>query len=253
MSESTSVDRLGTWLEDGPQFAPPHLLASVLDDVARTTPSRHVWPWRRFGDRSSTRPSFEMWRVTPGVVAVGAVAMVLSVGSVLLVMRAQPDVGVRRPDGTNPAATVSSGPTGFTADLALDLTEGGQILDPGVPIPLTRSFEGGIWSGPMEVTTAGRTLRGELRLDMRHEIEPTPAGPAVNHAWGSARGSLESALCDGSMAFSYYRGGPAGGTFFLRCAEATLIGGQVASADVSPTDSGWRLTARIIGIYRDGG
>jgi hypothetical protein len=88
---------------------------------------------------------------------------------------------------------------------------------------------------------------------MSHEIQSTLTGPAVNHAWGSSAGTLSGASCDGSIAFSYYRGGPVGGTFFLWCSDATLIGGRVASADVSPTDSGWRLTARIIGIYRDGG
>ena len=46
MSGSTFPERLGAWLEEGPQLAPPDLLGSVIDGVARTTPSRRVWPWR---------------------------------------------------------------------------------------------------------------------------------------------------------------------------------------------------------------
>jgi hypothetical protein len=253
MSEPSFGDRVDSWLHDGPQFAPPDLLASVTDDVARTTPARYIWPWRRFGDGVSTGRSYEMSRFKAGVVAVGAAAIVLSVGSALLATQVRPDVGIRRPDGTNPATTVGSGLIGFTADLSLDLTEGGRSLDPGVPIPLTRSLEGGTWSGAIEVTTAGRNLRGEMRLDMHNEIEPTPTGPAVNHGWGSATGSLDGELCDGSIAFSYYRGGPAAGTFFLRCTDDAIMGGQVLSVDVSPTESGWLLTARINGTYRDGG
>jgi hypothetical protein len=243
MTRSRSAEeRIERWLkEDAVGSLPDRVFDATFERLRGT----------RQAGRPAWRP-FSMSRPFSAMIAIGAAAIVVAVGGALLLMQARPDPRIGPPRATATTETLPAGVLDATASLDLEVV---QPVTPHAepPVPAPRQLESGSFSGTIEVAVAGRTISGVLRLDTTHELEYSLTGPVVNHAWGSATGELNGAACDGSIAFTYFRGGPAGGTMFLRCADGTIVGGRVDSVDVALADSKWRLTARVNGSYAGGG
>jgi hypothetical protein len=242
MTRSRSAeDRIQQWLEEEAVGSLPDRVIDATFERSRGTRQAQWSDWRPF---SMSRPFSAM-------IAVGAAAIVVAVGGALLV-QARPDLRIGLPQATGAAEALPAGVLDATANLDLEIDE---TVRPRAepPVPAPRRLESGTSSGTIEIAVAGRTVSGVLRLNLTHELEYSLTGPVVNHAWGLATGELNGAACDGSIAFSYFRGGPSGGTMFLRCADGTVFGGRVDSVDVTLSDSTWRLTARVNGSYKAGG
>ena len=242
MTERRSVEnRISLWLEEQ---AAGRLPDRVLDATFEQT--------RREGQPAgpSDRRSFPMSRLIPASVALGAVAIIVALVASAFQSRSPAELQGAYPQKPASVAPNVDGTLDATVDLVFDLEE--WHVDQSVIVPSTRDFEVVTWSGTIDVVTADRNLAGDVRLDSSHELTRTPTGPTANHAWGSLTGHLGDASCDGSIAFTYYRAGPAGGTFFLRCSDGSMLGGQIPSVVVRHVDPGWQLTARVDAAYHTG-
>jgi hypothetical protein len=188
-------------------------------------------------------------RISP-LIALGATAIVVVIGAALFLSPTRLGLNVDLPAaGPSIATNAPDGLIHATADLALDI---GDFARPSPPpaIPSPRVFETGSWVGSIEVSTDDRTFNGVLRLESNHELEYRPEGPPVNHAWGSLTGRVDEVSCTGSLAYSFYRDGPVGGTISLRCADGSLLGGELTSVAIAMVGTSWRLTAHMDGVYR---
>jgi hypothetical protein len=234
----TAEERISMWLEDEARGQIPD---RVLDEVFKRTRASS----QRRGS-SAWRP-FPMTRPIPALVAVGAAAIVIVLSVVLLPpIRSDQQIAVAP---SSASTNVDGGFTTATADFALDAGDFEKSL-PQLPLPSPRVLETGFWTGSIEIATSDRTITGELRLDSNHELAYSPTGPPVNHAWGSLTGRVDGVSCTGSLAYSFYRDGPVGGTIFMRCADGSYLGGELTSVAIASAGANWRLTAQMDGVYR---
>jgi hypothetical protein len=233
-------DRIQQWLEEEAVGSLPDRVIDATFERSRGTRQALWSDWRPF---SMSRPFSAM-------IAVGATAIVVVIGAAMLFSPSRLGLKIELPAAGPSVATDPSGDViDATADLALDL--GSSVrADPQPEMPSPRVLETGFWTGPIDVVTTDRTVTGEVRLDSTHELAYSRTGPPVNHAWGSLTGQLDSASCTGSLAYSFYRDGPVGGTIFLRCADGSSLGGELTSVAISMAGTSWRLTAHMVGVYR---
>jgi hypothetical protein len=237
----SAEDRISLWLEEEAEGQlPDRVLDATFERTRELRQSPGTFGWRPFPMTT---------RIAP-LIAAGATVIVVVIGAAMLLSPTRLGLNIALPAaGPNVATNPSEDVMDATADLDLAFGEFGPPL-PEPPVPRPRVFETGFWAGPIEVATSDHTITGELRLDSNHELEYSPTGPPVNHAWGSLTGRVDGVSCTGSLAYSFYRDGPVGGTIFLRCGNGSYLGGELTSVAIALVDTSWRLTAHMDGVYR---
>ena len=187
----------------------------------------------RFQDGLRRKRSSRRW---PAVAAAALVALGLA-GAGAYALSA---------DDPAPGDVAAGGRASLTGDLELVETERGQV-PPGRSDQM--ELRGGVWSGPVDLVTAGRVRSGTAALTVSGSSVNTATGPSVLHVWGTARLDLGDTTCAGPLGLSYYYDpAESGGSMHLLCEDGSaLLATPVVTRLEPDSKDEWFMDLRLDG------